>query len=65
MPTKERRVPFTILPLADKLHGCDRCRRKLRRGEHAVSIVRPGLVSYRHAGRACPPLVIDRHPFLR
>lgn len=65
MSATERRTPFTVLELAHKVHGCERCRRKLRAGEKAVSIVRPGLVSYRHAGRACPPIVVDRHPFLR
>lgn len=60
-----KRVYFTVLPLAHKVHGCERCRAKMREGQKAVSLIQPGLVSYRHAGRKCPPLIVDRHPFLR
>lgn len=60
-----RRVSFTVLAQADKVHGCARCRRKLRAGERAVSIIGSGTVHYQHAGRTCPPAVADRHPFLR
>ncbi len=59
-----RRVPFTVLELADKLHGCERCRRKLRRGEKAVALRGRDTVTFRHAGRVCPPS-FDRHPFNR
>lgn len=50
-----RLVRFTVRPEAHRLHGCRRCRRKLLRGERAVSEVQPGSVTYRHAGRTCPP----------
>jgi hypothetical protein len=49
-------VRFTVRPEAHKLYGCRRCRARLLRGEHAVSEVRPGSVTYRHAGRWCPPI---------
>jgi hypothetical protein len=66
MPTASpRRVRFTVLPRAHEVHGCTRCRRKIRTGERAVSIVGAGSVSFQHAGRTCPPPVFDRHPFIR
>ena len=66
MPTAtERRTTFTVLEASDKRLTCSRCRRPLRAGERATSIVRPGLAEYRHAGAKCPPAVFDRHPFIR
>lgn len=63
--TTERRRTFTVLEAAHKKLDCSRCRRALRAGERATTIVRPGFAEYRHAGRTCPPSQVDRHPFLR
>jgi hypothetical protein len=60
-----RRIPFTVLEPAHKVHSCDRCRRPMRTGEKAVALREPHAVSFRHAGRVCPPALGDRHPFLR
>lgn len=64
MPTKIKR--FEITERAHEMMTCVRCRRKMRATESAVSLVEPGRVTYRHAGRACPPCVDhNRDPHLR
>lgn len=59
MPTK---IKFEITERAHETMTCVRCRRKMRAGESAVSVVEPGRVTYRHAGRSCPPCVSKQDP---
>lgn len=60
-----RHVTVTLLPLADKVYGCERCHRRLRAGER-VTFYRAGrdVVFVRHVGRKCP-VVYNPHPFQR
>lgn len=59
------RRTFTVLPLADKVHGCSRCHRKLRTGERVTAIRTPTTAEFRHAGRKCPPAYVPPSPYLR
>lgn len=47
-------VRFTVLPAADKLHGCPICGAKLRAGEEALAVLSPGTAHVQHAD-ACTP----------
>lgn len=62
----ERSRTFTVLPAADEVYRCYRCKRKIRKGERATITVRPPhSAEIRHAGRKCPATYAPSHPFMR
>lgn len=50
-----RRRTFTVRPEAHRLYACGRCNRRILRGERCTATITPGLASFKHAGRTCPP----------
>lgn len=56
-----RRRTLTIGPSGHKLNSCVRCGRKLWAGERVtITVEVPDLVTYKHAGRTCPPVYKHR-----